>query len=430
MPRTLMILDPGHFHAALPLRSMSPRLAPEVHVFAPEGPELERFLAMVERFNTRAHEPTAWKLNVRRCADPLAALLSERPGDVAVLAGRNCGKLARIAALVRAGVHVLADKPWVVEATDIAHVHAIAGEPAHYADLMTERFEPLAVLFADLAQQPALVGDADTSRGPVIVKETVHHLAKLVDGAPLVRPPWYFDVTQQGEGLTDVTTHYVDQVLLIAQAAQQPLTPGEVRLVRAQRWTTAVPAEDYTAITGTPAFPSAVTGAVRDGVLHLAANGELEFTCRGLSARIRAEWRLRAADAAGDFHRARFHGTRADLELDGSASAGSRLRIRPRGDAAALRAALTAWAAGHPGVMLEDEPDAVTVRPARISGHEEHFAAVLDHFLVQIDHGPQPAWERAALNERYRLLAEAKVRAVGYSRSDGLERSHTRGDMP
>ena len=125
MPRTVMILDPGHFHAALPLRVMNPRLAADVHVFASEGPELERFLAMVERFNTRVDAPTSWKLHVRRSADPLAAMLSECPGDVAVLAGRNRGKLKRIAALVPAGVHVLADKPWVVEADDIRHLHAI-----------------------------------------------------------------------------------------------------------------------------------------------------------------------------------------------------------------------------------------------------------------------------------------------------------------
>jgi len=414
MPHTVMILEPGHFHAALPLRSMNPRLTSDVHVFASDGPDLERFLALVTNFNSRANDPTSWTITVHRSADPLTALLTERPGDVAILAGRNAGKLARIAALVEAGIHVLADKPWVVEATDIQHLHRIAKHPAHCADLMTERCEPFAKLFAELTRQTPIVGHADTSRGPTLVKETIHHLAKIVNGAPLIRPPWYFDVAQQGEGLIDVTTHYVDQALLIARGAEQPIRADEVRLLSAKRWTTAVPATDFTAITGTPAFPQALAPAVRDGVLYLTANGEIDFICRGLTARVRAEWRLRAADEAGDRHRARYHGTTADLELDGTGASGSQLRVRPHsGHATAIRTALATWTAARPDVSLRDETDAVVIRPADTSGHEAHFAAQLDSFLSHVDQGPQPAWERRLLLARYQLLAEARQHAQG-----------------
>ena len=44
------------------------------------------------------------------------------------------------------------------------------------------------------------------------MKESVHHLFKLVDNKPLTRPVWYLDVNQQGEGIVDVTTHLVDLV--------------------------------------------------------------------------------------------------------------------------------------------------------------------------------------------------------------------------
>jgi predicted dehydrogenase len=406
MPRTLMILDPGHFHAGLPLRSRHPLLADTVHVFGPDGPELERFLAQVARFNTRAEAPTAWQVVVHRSADPLADLLATRPGDVAVLAGRNRGKLARIAALVQAGIHVLADKPWVVEAGDARHLDGLATARAHAADLMTERYEPGAAMFAALARCPAVVGAPDGGRGPMLSKETIHHLSKQVDGVQLVRPAWYFDTRVQGEGVVDVTTHLVDQVLLISGAQDRPLSPGEVRLGSARRWTTPVPLADFTAITKLPAFPDDLAERVRDQVLQLSANGEIGFTCRGLSVRVQAEWRLRDADGVGDRHRSRFHGMAADVELDGTAASGSQLVVRPHRDHAAVGMALAAWAATRPGTLIDAEAGVFVVRPARWSSHDEHFALVLGGFLERLD-GEQPAWERAALYARYRLLAEA-----------------------
>jgi len=45
---------------------------------------------------------------------------------------------------------------------------------------------------------------------PAIVMKSVHHLYKIVNQQPLVRPAWFFDIAAQGEGITDVTTHLVD----------------------------------------------------------------------------------------------------------------------------------------------------------------------------------------------------------------------------
>jgi predicted dehydrogenase len=51
-----------------------------------------------------------------------------------------------------------------------------------------------------------------TPEEPAITKESVHHFFKYVSGSPLVRPAWFFDVEQQGEGIVDVTTHLVDLI--------------------------------------------------------------------------------------------------------------------------------------------------------------------------------------------------------------------------
>ena len=162
-----------------------------------------------------------------------------------------------------------------------------------------------------------------------------------------------------------------------------------------------------------PAGSFALPSGDRFDGLHLAANGEINFIIRGLTARVRAEWRLRAADDAGDRHHARYHGTSADLELNGTGSSGSQFRVRPHpGQASATRTSLTAWAATRPGITLIEEADAIAIRPGDTSGHEAHFAAQLDSFLSHVDHGPQPAWERHLLTARYQLLAEARQRAT------------------
>jgi predicted dehydrogenase len=119
---TLLFLDPGHFHAALALRAANPRVADEIVVYAPDGPDLRDFLALIERFNRRPEAPTRWRPTVVSDGDPLARLIAERRGDVVVVAGRNGGKARTIRRLHEAGFHVLADKPWLVEPDDLEDV--------------------------------------------------------------------------------------------------------------------------------------------------------------------------------------------------------------------------------------------------------------------------------------------------------------------
>src|SRR5579862_2258255 len=111
-PVRLMTLDPGHFHAALVQKEMDPGIARRVDVYAPLGPDLSEHLNRIARFNSRAGQPTSWEVEVHASADFLDRMIAERPGNVVVLSGRNRRKIDYILAAVRAGFHVLADKPW------------------------------------------------------------------------------------------------------------------------------------------------------------------------------------------------------------------------------------------------------------------------------------------------------------------------------
>src|SRR5947209_4715964 len=105
-PLRFVTLNPGHFHAALVHREMYPEVAPQVHVYAPARPDLLAHLHRMVGFNHRPHDPTGWQLEVHACSDYLERFRREKPGDVAVLAGFNAGKIAAIEAAVEEGLHV------------------------------------------------------------------------------------------------------------------------------------------------------------------------------------------------------------------------------------------------------------------------------------------------------------------------------------
>src|SRR6266700_1761051 len=193
MQSKLIIFDPGHFHATLLLQNMYPWLDPRVTVYAPLGPDLLDYLNRVSLFNSRPDHPTRWELDVHTSADPLAAMLRERPGNIVVFTGRNRAKIDRILAALKAGLHVLADKPWIITAADmpkleqaltLAHQKNLAAY-----DIMTERYEVTSELQREFVSDPAIFGV------PVNVRaRSVHHIMKTVAGVPLRRPAWFFDI--------------------------------------------------------------------------------------------------------------------------------------------------------------------------------------------------------------------------------------------
>ncbi|MDP2323064.1 MAG: putative oxidoreductase C-terminal domain-containing protein, partial [Gammaproteobacteria bacterium] len=214
----LMTLDPDHFHAALLQKEMLPGVSRRVYVYAPPGPDLDAHLKRIALFNTRRVNPTSWEMEVHAGQDFLERMLKERPGNAVVLSGRNRGKIERIQAVVAAGLHVLADKPWITEGADLTKLESAldaaqaSGVVAY--DAMTQRFEISCILQQELVNDQNIFGApvTGTRDDPAVVMKSVHYLLKKVAGAVNLRPPWFFDIQQQGEGLTDVGTHLVDLV--------------------------------------------------------------------------------------------------------------------------------------------------------------------------------------------------------------------------
>ena len=79
---------------------------------------------------------------------------------------------------------------------------------------MTERYDILNIIEKRTITKKELFGELQqgSPESPSITMESVHHFFKNVSGKPLIRPAWYYDTAQQGEGIADVTTHLIDLV--------------------------------------------------------------------------------------------------------------------------------------------------------------------------------------------------------------------------
>ncbi len=416
----LMTFDPGHFHAALVQKEMHPGVARRVHVYAPLGPDLLAHLGRLAAFNARRDAPTAWQVEVHAGQDCLERMLAERPGNVVVLSGRNRDKVRVIRSAVEAGLNVLADKPWVVDAADLPELETALASADRQGlvayDIMTERHEVTSALQRALVGDPDVFGapEAGSRDEPGVFLESVHYLIKTVAGAPLRRPAWFFDVTQQGEGLSDVGTHLVDLVPWVLFPDTALDYRKDVEVLAARRWPTALARADFQRVTGEDDFPPFLSEAVRGGRLDYFCNTLVSYVVRGVHVKLNVLWDLEASAGSVDTHFAVFRGSRSRVEVRQGREQDFRpeLYVVPAGPAlagpvtAAVGRRVAALQADYLGVGVEDLRGElrVTIPDRYRVGHEAHFGEVTRQFLAYLA-GPRalPAWERPNMLAKYHV---------------------------
>lgn len=422
----LINLNPGHFHAGLIHLHTYPQVDTAVHVYAPEGSELNAYLAMVERFNTRSDNPTNWNPVVYKGDDYLDRMLEEKPGNVMVVAGNNARKIEYIKNAIDNGIHVLSDKPMIItpnqfpvlkEALETADAQGLVVN-----DMMTERHEITSILQKELSQIPDLFGELlpGSASEPSIVKESVHFFYKTVAGAPLVRPAWFFDVNQQGESIVDVSTHLVD-LIMWQGFPEDPIdyrNPDDgVEVVNARVWETDLTRSQFERITNVPDFPDYLMENVRDdSVFTVTANGEFIFKVRDVYAKVSVLWGYTNPDG-GDTHYSIMRGSKANLIIrqDVEQNFVATLYAEPSGDTgdeefeAALMAALDQLSGKFSGLSAEMSEFGwkISIPGEYVETHEEHFTRVTQRYLEALEYGSIPEWERTNLLTKYYLTTKA-----------------------
>lgn len=424
----IITLDPGHFHAALVQKFSLDQVDPTVKVYAPDGPDLEGHIARIEGFNSRVEDPTAWKLDVYRGTDFFEKMLAEKAGNVVVTSGNNAKKTEYILKSVEAGLNVLADKPMVITPEQFPMLEQAFTKASENGvllyDIMTERYEITTMLQKELSQIPDVFGQLEVGSPdkPSITKESVHHFSKIVSGSHLIRPAWFFDVNQQGEGIVDVTTHLVDLIQWEA-FPDVVLSKSDVEILSARRWTTDMTPEMYKTVTGLDSYPDYLQKDVENNLLKVYSNGEFNYKLKGIHAKVSVIWNFEAPPGTGDTHYSIMRGTKCNVEIRQGAAENFQptLYIEPLEDqdisafASALDKAFNEIiTVKYPGIKLvkiNDKLWTVEVPAEYKVGHEAHFTQVAQKYLGFLVDGKLPEWEVPNMIVKYYTTTEALKKA-------------------
>jgi predicted dehydrogenase len=423
----IMTVDPGHFHAALVQKVMYDQISPDVNVYAPEGPDVQQHLDRINSYNTRAADPTKWNEIVYKGADFFEKMITEKPGNVVVLSGNNRKKAEYISKSVNAGLNVLADKPMIIAPEDfpkLEEAFRIAGEKGVLLyDIMTERFEVTTILQKLISGNEEIFGglQSGSQKEPAVTKESVHHFSKIVSGTPLLRPAWFFDVEQQGEGIVDVTTHLVDLVQWECFPGKI-LSKDDINMVAARRWPTIISREEFKGVTGFDDFPPFLSKDVKDGKLNVFSNGEMTYQIKGIWAKVSVEWKYRAPEGGGDTHFSIMRGTKCDLVIRQTANEKFLPTLYIENIKGTTMADFTSKLNGFLGTMpydslsiekVSDKTLKINVLKKYRVTHEEHFGQVMSKYLDYLKDGKLPEWEVPNMITKYYTTTSALKKARG-----------------
>ena len=420
----LMTLDPGHFHAALVQKYMYEQIDPVVHVYAPESDDVKNYLDNIKGFNSREDNPTSWEEIVYTGDDYFEKLLAEKPGNVMVTSGNNAKKTEYILKGLEADINMLADKPLVITPEQypmLEKAFQLAQEKnLLLLDIMLLRYDAANNIQRELSKIPGIFGELQQGslEKPAITSESVHHFFKYIAGNPIKRPAWFFDASQQGDGVVDITTHLVDLVQWEA-FPEVVLKKEDVEMLSAKHWTTSLTKDMFKKVTQLEEYPAYLQKYVEDDVLKPYSNGEINYKLKGSHARVSVVWNFAAPEGTEDTYNSSICGTKCNIIIkqDKEENYQSHLYIKANVDddleeinSALEEAVNNQLASQYPGIALERLDNKLwTVHiPAKYKvGNEPYFKAYTENFLQYLASGNLPEWEIPNMLVKYYITTEA-----------------------
>jgi predicted dehydrogenase len=329
---------------------------------------------------------------------------------------------------VDSGFNVFSDKPMIIEPKDLPRLEAAFGAAGKNKvvlyDIMTERYQITTILQRYFAGRASVFGvlEKGSAGNPAVSKESVHHFFKYVSGKPLVRPSWYFDVRQEGDGIVDVTTHLVDLIQWECFPDSILDYKKDIGMLSARRWATVLRPAEFEKVTGLSRYPDFLSGDVKDSLLNVYANGEMNYTLRGVHARVSVRWDFQAPEGAGDTHYSVLRGSLANLVIrqDSAHQYKAVLSIEAVGASAGGASGAAEWEASlrkevellqktYPGLSLVKTAKGweVKVPKAFELDHEATFAEVTKKYLGFVKAGTLPEWEVTNILAKYYTTTKA-----------------------
>lgn len=414
-PLKLIVLDPGHGHATYMQGRMYEGLDAEVHVYAPAGPDVETYLRSIHSMNSRSSNPTQWKMVVYTGTDYLEKMLAEKKGNAVIISGNNSKKGEYMRRSIEAGMHVLADKPLAVTPKDfdmLKETFKLAEKKnLKLFDPMDLRYDISNILQKELAATPELFGKLKKGsiEDPSLIQENLHHFLKFSGSEPARRPAWFFDIEQQGHGITDVSTHLVDM-------SQWAGFPGvilnyqkDIKILSSREWPTNLTPSEFKRVTRVD-YPDYLKKYLKDSILSVMANGEINYTIKGVHAKVTVNWKYREPAGSGDTHYALMRGTKADLEIRQGAEEKHRATLYIRAAPGIAEAGFTTviekvkaeFQQKYPGFDLIRKGNEWIVKPGTFKGTNSAEMAIR-----YISNNEMPAWEVPNMIAKYYTTTSA-----------------------
>jgi predicted dehydrogenase len=222
-------------------------------------------------------------------------ILGDDSIDLVVLAGVPRDRASVAVAALRAGKHVLSDKPGVTTLEQLADVRAaLAGRPGR----------PWTVLFSERFENRAISAAVEMARD-----DAVGRVVHVVGAGPHLlsaehRPDWFWDDAATGGILVDIGSHQADQFLAVAVGAGGPSVSAEVR----QALVGNVACDDHPGMQDIGSMTLAANGVVGDHrVDYLTATGlgtwgDVRLTIIGTAGTIEVRANVDPAGSPGNEH--------------------------------------------------------------------------------------------------------------------------------
>jgi predicted dehydrogenase len=420
----LITLNPGHFHAALIQKYPIDQLDTTVYVYGKKGTELDAHLSLIHSYNQRTVNPTHWNEIVYTGNDFFKKMLQNKKGNVIVLAGNNKGKTDYIEKSVGAGLNVLADKPMAINSSGFLQLkkafQVAKQKQVLICDIMTERYDVLNILQRTIMQDTLLFGSLllGTKDEPSVIMESIHSFYKEVSGKPLIRPAWYYDTEQQGEGIVDVTTHLIDLAHWKCFPDISLDYKKDIRLIKAEHWPTKISTSEFQKSTAQTGFPDYLKKYVKDSVLNVFANGSISYQVRNVNVKVMVIWNFEAPKGSGDIQKTIIRGSKATLMIlqDKAQAFIPTLYVQKADNVTEadfqqnLKFLLLRLRGIYPEVTLSTENNGIEIIvPEKYkTGHEANFSAVVTKFIHYLDKSQGiPAWEIPNMIAKYYITTTA-----------------------
>lgn len=420
----LVVVDPGHFHANLLQKYSQEQINDTVFVYAPKGPELDQYLASIESYNNRSEDPTSWKEIIYSGDDFLEKVIQEKKGNVVVLAGNNKRKTDYIFQAINAGYNVLADKPMVINSDGfdllVQTQDSAKKLGVHLYDVMTLRYSIMNIVSRKIINNKALFGEllSGTPDNPSVEIEGVHHFFKEVSGKTLVRPAWFYDVEQQGEGVVDIATHLVDLANWMCFPEQVIDYKKDIEVLSASHWPTKLTLNDFEKSTKLNSFPNFLQKHIKDSKLEVFANGEIKYNVKDKNVTVRVIWNFQAPEGTTDTYNTTLKGTKASVRIvqDKHTNYIEQIFIEKNEDVIAadfkanIEQTVNNLQKEYPYISVKSITDnkfQFIIPVDKRKEHEDHFGMVANKYFGFLVNDEIPDWEISNMLSKYYITTRA-----------------------